>query len=114
MSSSSSHAKRKTNPPIRQSNPVLLSEINSRSTCITLNIPYSRRKTKTPIRRSIPILLSDIHSYSTCIALKTPYYIAYRNCKPQLDPLRNTRKKSKTEQQKYDNRQCKRYWLPLM
>ena len=71
-------AKRKTNPPIRRSTPILLSEINSRSTCITLNIPYS---------------------------------IACRNCKPQLDPLQNTRKKRKTERQKSDDRQCERYWL---
>ena len=71
-------AKRKTNPPIRRSNPILLSEINSRSTCITLNIPYS---------------------------------MACRDCKPQLDPLQNTRKKRKTERQKSDDRQCERYWL---
>ena len=78
MASSSSRTRRKTNAPIRRSTPIQLSEINSRSTCITLNIPYS---------------------------------IACRNCKTQLDPLQNTRKKRKTERQKSDDRQCERYWL---
>ena len=93
---------------------ISLTQLNAKVIISNTMSSCSRRKTKTPIRQSTPILLGDIHSHSTCIALKTPYYIACRNCKPQLDPLQNTRKKRKTERQKRDNRQCEKYWLPLM
>ena len=55
----------------------------------------SRRSTKTPMHVSTPILVSDIYSLSICITLDIPYSIACRNCKPQLNPYKNTRENKK-------------------
>ena len=41
------------------------------------------------------ILLSDIKYNSTCVTLKMPLSLACENCKPELDPHGNTRKKQK-------------------
>ena len=69
----------------------------------------SRRGAPPPCRQ-IPILLSDIKYNSTCITLQVPFHLACGECKNQLNPLKNTRKKRKTERQKSERRRCDQYW----
>ena len=63
-----------------------------------------------PLCRETPILLSDIKYNSTCITLQIPLDLACGECKKQLNPLENTRKKRKSERQKCERRRCEQYW----
>ena len=65
---------------------------------MTISKMISRsHRNKLSSRQGTPILLSDIKYNSTCITLKLPLSLACGNCRPQLDPLANKRKKQKTE-----------------
>ena len=63
-----------------------------------------------PLCRETPILLSDVKYNSTCITLQIPLDLACGECKKQLNPLENTRKKRKSERQKSERRRCEQYW----
>ena len=60
--------------------------------------------------RETPILLSNVKYNSTCITLQIPLDLACGECKKQLNPLENTRKKRKCERQKSERRRCEQYW----
>ena len=58
-------------------------------------------RNKPSSRQGTPILLSDIKHNSTCITLKLPLSLACGNCRPQLDPLENKRKKGRLSNKRH-------------